>query len=608
MVPWRLGGLGLMPSLPLIGEAVAGYRLHAVLGRGGMSVVFQAESVRLGNTVALKVLSPELSSDDRFRTRFLQESRTAAALNHPHVIPVYDSGSFEDLLYLSMRYVAGTDLRRRLRAADGLSREGALLVLEQTGRALDAAHRAGLVHRDVKPANILIEDVGAEEPDHVYLADFGIAKHAASISGLTSTGQFVGTLDYIAPEQIRAGAVSERTDIYSLGCVMYECLTGQVPFRKDVDAAVIWAHVEEEPEAPSAVRPDLPSAIDAVLSQAMAKRPEDRYPSCRQLMIAARAALTPAARQAAGPDRRSTPSDRPKRDLSEMADIATSGGAAPLAATVSDPPGDASSGPPGDRSASSTDAGGGGQGRWRLGWLPWLLGVGGTVVVAAVLVLALSGGRSAHGHTATSSSKTPGRGQAGMGSSGGSGMSMNARLRHSALWNALVGVNTNAYSRNLLPLSTCTPKSASKVTCTDVTNNSASAVAFETYPSVSALYRAYTAQYRAINRTAFRANYNDCNETHDHGEVSWNHAGKHSRSYSLADVAIGTVSPDEAFGRLFCGYDSSYQFHIVWTQNQGRMLGTVMGGPHNATWDWWHKVHHEISFSGSAMSMSGSMR
>ena len=282
-----------MPSIPLIGEELAGYRLRAVLGRGGMSVVFQAENLRLGNVVALKVLAPELCRDDRFRTRFLQESRTAASLNHPNVIPIYDSGVFEELLYLAMRYVAGADLRRVLRTHQRLSAEQALLLVGQTGRALDAAHRLGLVHRDVKPGNILVEHAGDDEPDHVYLADFGITKHATSISGLTSTGAFVGTLDYIAPEQIRGQRVDGRSDIYSLGCVLYECLTGRVPFQKDVDAAVIWAHVEEPPPTPSVVCPDLPPAVDGVLLTAMAKAPEDRYATCRDFVAAARDALAP---------------------------------------------------------------------------------------------------------------------------------------------------------------------------------------------------------------------------------------------------------------------------------------------------------------------------
>jgi serine/threonine protein kinase len=282
------------PTLPRVGEDFAGYGLRSVIGRGGMSVVYEAENPRLGSTIALKVLAPELCLDDVFRARFIKESRIAASLNHPNVIPIYDTGPFEELLYIAMRYVSGSDLRTVLRSGEHISPGQSLLLISQAGRALDAAHRHSLVHRDVKPANMLIERPAEDDPDHLYLADFGITKHTLSQSGLTATGQFVGTIDYIAPEQIQGKAVDGRTDIYSLGCVMYECLTGQVPFVKDVDAAVIWAHVEELPTPPSTVRRDLPKAIDEVMVRALAKDPEDRYETCRDFVAAARGALEPA--------------------------------------------------------------------------------------------------------------------------------------------------------------------------------------------------------------------------------------------------------------------------------------------------------------------------
>jgi len=266
-----------------------------------MSVVYEAENVRLGNTIALKVLAPELSTDDAFRARFLKESRLAASLNHPNVIPIYDSGPCEDLLYIAMRYVAGSDLRTVLNAQERISPGQALLLIGQAGRALDAAHRLGLVHRDVKPANILIERGADDEPDHVYMADFGLTKHTLSRSGLTATGQFVGTIDYIAPEQIQDKSVDGRADIYSLGCVLYECLTGQVPFAKDLDAAVIWAHVEELPTPPSAIRPELGHGIDEVIMRALAKDPNDRYPTCREFLGAASAVLEPGTQTSGSP-------------------------------------------------------------------------------------------------------------------------------------------------------------------------------------------------------------------------------------------------------------------------------------------------------------------
>jgi non-specific serine/threonine protein kinase len=258
-----------------------------------MSVVYEAENPRLGSTVALKVLAPELATNDLFRARFLRESRIAASLNHPNVIPIYDMGAHDDLLFIAMRYVVGADLRAVLKAKRVLTPDQALLLIGQAGRALDAAHRNGLVHRDVKPGNILIERGSDDEsePDHVYLSDFGLSKHAASRSGLTATGEFMGTIDYISPEQIRGRPVDGRADIYSLGCVLYECLTGRVPFNKDINAAVIWAHVEEMPTAPSSVQPTLPPSIDHALAKALAKDPADRYATCRELIAAARAAL-----------------------------------------------------------------------------------------------------------------------------------------------------------------------------------------------------------------------------------------------------------------------------------------------------------------------------
>jgi non-specific serine/threonine protein kinase len=202
-------------------------------------------------------------------------------------------GAHDDLLFIAMRYVVGADLRAVLKAKRVLTPDQALLLIGQAGRALDAAHRNGLVHRDVKPGNILIERGSDDEsePDHVYLSDFGLSKHAASRSGLTATGEFMGTIDYISPEQIRGRPVDGRADIYSLGCVLYECLTGRVPFNKDINAAVIWAHVEEMPTAPSSVQPTLPPSIDHALAKALAKDPADRYATCRELIAAARAAL-----------------------------------------------------------------------------------------------------------------------------------------------------------------------------------------------------------------------------------------------------------------------------------------------------------------------------
>jgi serine/threonine protein kinase len=271
----------------MVGTEFAGYRLNAVISRTNMSVVYTAEHPRLGHAVALKVLAPDLASNDRFRERFVSESRMAAGIRHPNVIPIYDAGPSDGLLYIAMLYVAGADLRAILKARGRLSPDQAVLLLGQAGRGLDAAHRQRLVHRDVKPGNILVERGEDQDPDHVYLSDFGITKRALTHTGLTSTGQFVGTVDYIAPEQIAGGHVDARADIYSLGCVLYECLVGSVPFVKEYDQAIVYSHQHDATPRVSQLRPELGEAIDQVIARATAKNPDDRYPSCRAMMDAA---------------------------------------------------------------------------------------------------------------------------------------------------------------------------------------------------------------------------------------------------------------------------------------------------------------------------------
>jgi streptogramin lyase/tRNA A-37 threonylcarbamoyl transferase component Bud32 len=274
---------------PRIGTEIAGYRIERVLGRGGMSVVYLAEHLRLKRKVALKLLMPDLAEDERFRERFLRESHLAATLDHSHVIPIYDADEAQGLLYIAMRYVEGNDLKTLLVREGPLEPRRALALASQVAGALDAAHERGLVHRDVKPGNILLtEESGAE---HVYLADFGLTKETSSESGLTETGHFVGTADYVAPEQIDRRPLEARADVYSLGCVLFECLTGEAPFRSERLMAVLWGHLNEPPPSVSERNRDLPPGLDAVLVRALAKDPEDRYATCRELVAAARAEL-----------------------------------------------------------------------------------------------------------------------------------------------------------------------------------------------------------------------------------------------------------------------------------------------------------------------------
>jgi YVTN family beta-propeller protein len=269
---------------PRLGTEIAGYRIEALAGRGGMSVVYRAEHLRLGRKVALKLLAPELAMNEAFRDRFIRESRLAASIDHPNIIPIYDADEVDGLLYIAMRYVEGTDLKGLVRREGPLETTRAVNVVSQAARALDAAQVRGLIHRDVKPGNILIVPAEDEDSsDHVYLSDFGLVKQAASESRLTGTGQFVGTVEYVAPEQIEGKPVDGRVDVYSLGCVLYECLTGRAPFERDSEVAVMWAHVKEEAPKATLHRSDLPPAVDDVVAKAMAKAPNDRYPTCGNL-------------------------------------------------------------------------------------------------------------------------------------------------------------------------------------------------------------------------------------------------------------------------------------------------------------------------------------
>jgi WD40 repeat protein/tRNA A-37 threonylcarbamoyl transferase component Bud32 len=274
---------------PRLGTELAGYRVESVLGQGGMSVVYLAEDRRLKRKVALKLLAPDLAEDMAFRERFLRESELAASIDHPNIVPIYEAGASDDLLFIAMRYVEGSDLRERLRQGR-LEPGEAIPMLAQVASALDAAHARGLVHRDVKPSNVLL-DTGArpDGSDHVYLADFGLMKRLSEKTGLGDDSQLMGTIDYVAPEQIAGDETDGRADIYSLGCVLYECLVGEPPFPRDTDVAVVFAHLDAEPPVASEKRPELPLALDAVIGRALAKEAEERYRSCREL---ARAALT----------------------------------------------------------------------------------------------------------------------------------------------------------------------------------------------------------------------------------------------------------------------------------------------------------------------------
>ncbi|HEX2063988.1 MAG TPA: serine/threonine-protein kinase, partial [Acidimicrobiales bacterium] len=278
------------------------YRVGAEVGRGGMSIVYLAED--LGplrrKRVALKVLEPLLANDGRFRQRFEAEAQLVANLVHPHVIPIYDFGEAGGLLYLAMHYVEGSDLWQVLGRHGPLQPAQAARVFTQVAGALDAAHRQGLIHRDVKPGNVLIERPGGSD-EHAYLSDFGITKNIASGESLTATGQFVGTVDYIAPEQIDGHLpLDRRADVYSLGAMVFECLSGEVPYPRDTDMQKLFAHLQDEPPSLRHVRPDLGPAVDGVVHRAMAKDRDDRYATCGELAADLEEALSSVSRRGSG--------------------------------------------------------------------------------------------------------------------------------------------------------------------------------------------------------------------------------------------------------------------------------------------------------------------
>jgi serine/threonine protein kinase len=278
-------GSGLSP-----GSEFAGFRIERTLGHGGMGIVYLAREVRLDRDVALKVIRSELAEDERFRARFREESRTAASIEHSRVVTVFGAGERDGLHYVSMRYVPGRDLGRMISSRGPLPADDAASLVADVADGLDAVHAAGLVHRDVKPANVLVEQPTAgDDGPTAFLTDFGLAKIAASTSGLTATGEVIGTVDYMAPEQIEGRRVDARTDVYALGCVLFHAITGDVPFPERESSAKMWAHLNEPPPAVGSSDGGR-AVLGPVIRRAMAKDPADRFPSAGDLGRAAVAA------------------------------------------------------------------------------------------------------------------------------------------------------------------------------------------------------------------------------------------------------------------------------------------------------------------------------
>jgi serine/threonine protein kinase len=389
------------------GDEFAGYRVERRLGRGGMGILYLALEPGLERRVALKLIAPEAAAEDVFARRFAEESRIAASIEHPNVVPIYAAGEEDGVPWIAMRFVSGSDLAVRIVRDRHLEPGHAVRLIAQVGDGLDAIHAAGLVHRDVKPANVLLS--GGEGAEHAYITDFGVARNVATQSGLTQTGRFVGTLDYVAPEQIAGGSVDARVDVYALGCLLFKALTGEVPFPREAEAARLYAHLNDPPPLPSSLVPGVTMALDDVVARALAKEPGDRYPSAGDLGRAAEAAVrggtvaiperTVATGAAATAETATPPPSPPTRESEPTREAAppepehhaeaktsAEAAAAATAATRRDrePP------PPSDPRRGEGGRTGGGR-------RPLLLGAGALALVAAVvvaIVLATGGGES----------------------------------------------------------------------------------------------------------------------------------------------------------------------------------------------------------------------
>ena len=265
------------------GREIAGFRIESEIGRGGMGVVYLAHQTYPERKVALKLLSPDFASDPAFRDRFVHESNAAASTEHPNIVPVYGAGEADGQLYLAMRFIEGTDLGSLLEREGALSPERAARICAEIADALEAAHDRGLIHRDVKPGNILLDS-----RERAYLTDFGLIRRTKLHTDITKTGQFMGTVDYCAPEQIKGGEIDGRADVYSLGCVLFECLTGAPPFRKDTEVATIYAHLEEDVPKASSKHPGISPLLSSIVTKAMAKRPGDRFATAGEMAEALR--------------------------------------------------------------------------------------------------------------------------------------------------------------------------------------------------------------------------------------------------------------------------------------------------------------------------------
>jgi serine/threonine protein kinase len=545
-----------------IGTDFAGYRITGVIGRGGMSVVYEAEHVGLGRTVALKLLSATLAQDQSFRDRFNRESRLAAMLDHPNIVPIFDAGEADGFLYIAMRHIDGVDLGTLIQREGPMPLGQTLFYIEQLAGALDHAHEQGLVHRDVKPANILI----AKPSDRVFLTDFGVVKQA-STQGLTKTGYFLGTFEYAAPEQIEGKPVDARTDVYALGCVLYECLSGEPPFNAETEGSVIHAHLVDPPPKLTAKRPDLPSAINHVIATAMAKSMDDRYSSggdfvqgLRQVALGTSVAQRPSGAPTAqlGPETTVSPSPQPPQTSTAeptptAAGVPTTepgGGGPPEAPPPVTPVTPRPKEPRRPRTVTLTT------GRIAAIVAALVLIVAGAVVAAVVLS---GGGEKKATSTGTSPTTT-----APAPAIGFAGVVPNDVMKYCKTASPTLGAALTAQ---------CLPPASTTVFYPDNW-------AISLFPNATALDKAYNG-LRHTNDIG--QNYGACSGIQWGGEGAWAHG------------------PGKPGGRRFCYFDGNVAV-IVWTHEKLAqpshidMLGIARarGSDHSNLFNWYRFWHHRI--------------
>jgi serine/threonine protein kinase len=356
--PTKIQGMSLRGSRLERGTELGGYRIEQQIGQGGMGVVYRVTNVALGRVYALKVLAPELADDEQFRRRFQREMRIAASIDHPNVVGIRYAGEQDGFLFLAMDYVHGEDLRQLMLRDGALDPARAVEILTQIGFALDAAHAKGLVHRDIKPGNVLLTVRDGEE--RAYLTDFGLAKRSSTMAELTVAGSLVGTADYMAPEQVNGDSADARTDVYALGCVFFQMLTGKVPYERDTTLATMFAHVHDPPPVLEAPLVDEYPQFTPVVQKAMAKKPDERYLSAGDLARDAAAALS-GTRYGGAPSMVATGDAKPTAAGATAGSAAGAApGAAPGAATKTTGASGAAGGGAPEQPAGSPESDGGG--------------------------------------------------------------------------------------------------------------------------------------------------------------------------------------------------------------------------------------------------------